>query len=185
GLAANDITVAAPAIAAALTPPIRLRMMSLLLSSVNMTNSAERGSCSHDVAPRYPGAGTIPGEDANNEPSPKHRRSNAAPPAPGCPARRPPSRHIAARLLGPDAVGPAAGACRRARGERGGSAGARRRAALPGSARSAGRRAVDVIKADASREKADDHDAGARDDARGRCRGEFPAARGQATAEGS
>src|SRR5437762_14011997 len=62
GLAANDITIAAPAIAAALTPPIRLRMMSLLLSSVNMTNSAERGSCSHDVAPRYPGAGTIPGE---------------------------------------------------------------------------------------------------------------------------
>src|SRR5439155_91921 len=69
--------------AAALTPPIRLRMMSLLLSSVNMTNSAERGSCSHDVAPRYPGAGTIPGEDANNEPSPKHRRSNAAPTVPG------------------------------------------------------------------------------------------------------
>src|SRR5438874_4730701 len=94
GLAANDITIAAPAIAAALTPPIRLRIMSLLLSSVNMTNSAERGSCSHDVAPCYLGAGTIPGEDANNEPSHKHRRSNAAPPAPGRPPHRLPPCHI-------------------------------------------------------------------------------------------
>src|ERR1044071_9553443 len=70
GLAANDSNTAAPAIAAALMPPIRLRMMSLLLSSVNMTNAAERGLCSHHLASGCGGAGTIAGEDANNDHAP-------------------------------------------------------------------------------------------------------------------
>src|SRR5436190_4255915 len=82
GLAANGITIAAPAIAAALTPPIRLRMMSLLLSSVNMTNSAERGSCSHDVAPRYPKQGRFPARTRIMNQAPSTGGAMPHPPSP-------------------------------------------------------------------------------------------------------